>query len=136
VLADRFNSKPMPRWADEGMAVLTEPTEKKQAHLRNLGDLAQRNRLFTSRQLMTMSDYPAGNQWPMFYAESVSLVEFLVNRGGPAKFVEFMERSLANGYEGELKRVYDFASFDELDREWSRGRTEQVAAASAPPVRR
>jgi hypothetical protein len=32
VLADRFNTKPMPRWADEGMAVLTEPVEKKQAH--------------------------------------------------------------------------------------------------------
>jgi tetratricopeptide (TPR) repeat protein len=136
VLADRFNAKPMPRWADEGMAVLTEPTEKKQAHLRNLGDISQLGRLFTARQLMTMGDYPPGNQWPMFYAESVSLVEFLVNRGGPAKFVEFMERSLANGYEGELKHVYGFDSFDSLDREWSRGRTEQVTAATESSVRR
>lgn len=136
VLADRFNAKPMPRWADEGMAVLTEPAEKKQAHLRNLDDLSQRGRLFTSRQLMTMGDYPAGNQWPMFYAESVSLVEFLVSRSRPAKFVEFMERSLANGYEAELKRVYGFPNFDDLDREWSRGRTEQVAAASESSARR
>ena len=129
VLADRFNAKPMPRWADEGMAVLTEPAEKKQAHLKNLGDLSQRTRLFTARQLMTMNDYPSGNQWQMFYAESVSLVEYLVNRNGPTKFIEFMEGSLASGYEGELKRVYGFASYDELDREWSRGRVEQVAAA-------
>ncbi len=136
VLADRFNSKPMPRWADEGMAVLTEPIEKKQAHLRNLGDLSQRTRLFTSRQLMTMGDYPSGNQWPMFYAESVSLVEFLVSRSGPTKFVEFMERSLANGYEVELKRIYGYSNFDELDREWSRGRVEQVAAATDGAVRR
>lgn len=64
------------------------------------------------------------------------LVEYLVSRSGPAKFVEFMDRSLANGYEAELKPIYGFSTFDELDREWSRGRTEQVAAATDGAVRR
>ncbi len=130
VLADRFSAKPMPRWADEGVAVLTEPVEKKNAHLRNLGDISRQGRLFTARQLMTMGDYPPGNQWPAFYAESVSLVEFLVSRGGTGKFIEFMERSQQTGYEAELKRVYGLAGFDELDRAWSRDRVEQVAAAT------
>jgi hypothetical protein len=130
VLADRFSARPMPRWADEGIAVLTEPNEKKNAHLKNLGDMLKRGRVFTARQLMTMQDYPSGSQWPMFYAQSVSLVEFLVNRQGPGKFVEFMERSLQNGYESELKRTYELASFEELDRIWSRGRLEQIATAS------
>jgi hypothetical protein len=120
----------MPRWADEGMAVLTEPSDKKNAHLKNLADLLNRGRVFTARQLMTMDDYPSGNQWPMFYAESVSLVDFLVDRSGPNKFVEFMEGSLKNGYESELKRVYDLAGFEELDGAWSRRRLEQIATAT------
>jgi hypothetical protein len=130
VLADRFTAKPMPRWADEGVAVLTEPAEKKQAHLRNLGDISRFGRLFTARQLMTMTDYPPGNQWPMFYAESVSLVEFLASRDGPAKFIEFMEASQKSGYESALKTIYGLDGFNGLDREWSRGRVEQVAAAT------
>jgi len=129
VLADRFTAQAMPRWADEGMAVLTEPIEKKQAHLRNLGESSGRARLFTARQLMTMNDYPSGDQWSVFYAQSVSLVEFLVNRAGTAKFIEFLHRAQQNGYDSELLRVFGFASFDELDREWSRGRVEQIAAA-------
>jgi hypothetical protein len=130
VLADRFAARPMPRWADEGVAVLTEPVEKKQAHLKNLGELLSRGRVFSARQLMTMSDYPNGSQWPMFYAESVSLVEFLVGRGGPVRFIQFMEDALQNGYETELKRVYGFTSFEELDRAWSSSREGQIAAAS------
>jgi tetratricopeptide (TPR) repeat protein len=130
VLADRFTTRPMPRWADEGVAVLTEPADKKHAHLKNLGEFLNRGRVFSARQLMTMNDYPNGSQWPMFYAESVSLVEFLVARSGPSKFIEFMEGALKNGYETELKRVYGFASFEELEVAWSRGRVNQVAAAT------
>src|SRR5262249_551601 len=36
VLAGNFGEKPVPRWADEGMAVLSEPQDKIEAHLRNL----------------------------------------------------------------------------------------------------
>lgn len=129
VLADRFTSRPMPRWADEGMAVLTEPIEKKQAHLRSLGDFLKRGSVFSARQLMTMDDYPDGSQWPMFYAESVSLVEFLVGRATPDKFIDFMDGAQKRGYEYELKRVYNISGFDELDRAWSSVRTSQVAAA-------
>jgi hypothetical protein len=136
VLADRFSARPMPRWADEGMAVLTEPSEKKQAHLRNLGDYLKRGHVYSARQLMTMDDYPSGNQWPMFYAESVSLVDFLVNRGGPTKFIQFMESSLQNGYDAELKRVYGLAGMDELDRAWSGSRGGQIASATGSVVSR
>ena len=36
VVAGNFGDQPVPRWADEGMAVLTEPREKIERHLRNL----------------------------------------------------------------------------------------------------
>ncbi len=132
VMADRFNGRPLPRWADEGVAVLSEPAEKKLAHLRNLDGKNTRGGMFTARQLMTMTDYPPGGQWGLFYAESVSLVEFLVAERGPTQFIEFMASAVQRGYEAELKRVYGFASFDELDRAWSKDRAAQVAAATGP----
>ena len=130
VIADRFTAKPMPRWADEGMAVLTEPLEKKRAHLRNLGDYMKRGHVYSASQLMTMADYPSGANWPMFYAESVCMVEFLVERGGAEKFIEFMEQSVRGGYESALNRVYGLAGFEELDRTWNTYRTQQVAKAT------
>ena len=130
VIADRFTAKPMPRWADEGMAVLTEPLEKKRAHLRNLGDYMKRGHVYSASQLMTMADYPSGANWPMFYAESVCMVEFLVERGGAEKFIEFMEQSVRGGYESALNRVYGLAGFEELDRTWNTHRTQQVAKAT------
>ncbi len=130
VMADRFNGRPLPRWADEGVAVLTEPAEKRIAHLRILDGKNSRSGMFTARQLMTMADYPPGGQWGMFYAESVSLVDFLVAQRGPTQFIEFMASAVQNGYEAELKRVYGFANYDELDRAWSNDRIAQVAAAT------
>ena len=108
--------------------MLTEPPDKKTAHLKNLSNFTRNGRLYSARQLMTMGEYPPGQWWGLFYAQSVSLVEFLADRGGPDRFVEFMSRSLQNGYEPELKRVYGFGSFDELDREWSRRRAMPAAS--------
>ena len=42
VLAGQFGDQPVPRWADEGMAVLTEPRDKIDRHLRNLPALPAR----------------------------------------------------------------------------------------------
>ncbi len=132
VMADRFANRPLPRWADEGMAVLTEPEQKKLAHLRNIERAASRGQLYTARQLMTMADYPEGAMWGTFYAQSVSLVQFLVDRGTPTQFVDFLAGCLQTGhYELELKRVYGYANFGELEREWARGVGEQVASAAA-----
>lgn len=115
VMSDRFTEPALPRWADEGLAVLTEPDEKMAAHLRNLVEWRSRGRHFTAQQLMTMHNYPPGELWGLFYAESVSLVDFLVQRGGPARFIEFLSAAISRGYEPELHRVYGIRSFSELD---------------------
>src|SRR5262249_5791649 len=75
VLAGSFGDKPVPRWADEGIAVLTEPRDKIERHLRTLPDHRQAHQLFPVRQLVNMSDYPDPHYVAAFYAESVSLVE-------------------------------------------------------------
>ena len=58
VLASQFTGKPVPRWADEGMAVLTEPAEKVELHRRNLARCRQEGQLFEVGRLMQLADYP------------------------------------------------------------------------------
>jgi len=129
VMADRFTLRPLPRWADEGIAILSEPAIKKHAHLRNLGRYLRSGRLFSAQQIMSMGSYPPGDMWGLFYAESVSLVDFLVQRRGPQVFIRFMDQALKQGYAAALRSVYGFNSFAELERTWSKCRLAQVAQA-------
>src|SRR5207248_8894973 len=54
VLVGNFGERFVPRWADEGMAVLTEPREKVERHLRNLPQHRSKGELFTLHQLVHM----------------------------------------------------------------------------------
>ena len=53
-----------------------------------------------------------------FYAESVSLVEFLSRQKGPETFTQFVREGLQNGYEPALQRYYGYQSFAELQQQW------------------
>ncbi len=120
VLAGNFGDHPVPRWADEGIAVLTEPRDKIDRHLRRLPQHAQDRQLFNLRQLVNMSDYPPSpQQIPAFYAQSVSLVEFLTQGKGPQVLTQFIRDGLRDGYDTALQRYYGYRSFDELERSWS-----------------
>jgi hypothetical protein len=120
VLAGQFGSQPVPRWADEGMAVLAEPRDKIDAHLRNLARCRQDRQIFSIRELMQMNDYPDRRLISAFYAESVSLVDFLSNRRGPQVFAQFLRDGLRDGYETALQRHYGYKDFDDLQQRWDR----------------
>ena len=118
VLAGNFGNFQVPRWADEGMAVLTEPREKIERHLRNLPKHAQDRQLFPLRQLVQMNNYPPPQLVGVFYAQSVSLVDFLSREKGPQVFTQFVRDGLRGGYDGALQRHYGYRSFEELERRW------------------
>jgi hypothetical protein len=120
VLAGRFGARRLPHWADEGMAVLAEPRDNVALHLRNLPRHRRNDELFAVSELMEMDGYPDGPHIPAFYAESVSLVEFLSKRKGPKAFAQFMRDGLEDGYESALKKDYDIGGFDELQDRWQR----------------
>ncbi|MGL5098223.1 MAG: hypothetical protein ACRDD1_21765, partial [Planctomycetia bacterium] len=134
VMAGRFGRNPLPRWADEGMAVLTEPRVKQEGHLTNLGRLAGTPRRFTCAQLMTMAQYPGGGQMRDFYAHGVGLCRYLVERGGSQKLPQFIRRSfeLAN-YEIALQEVYGMSNFAELERDFDQY-VGSLAGAGSPVV--
>ena len=102
VLCGRFGKHALPRWADEGIAVLSEPRASQEGHLKNL---FYRQR-FSAFEIITATDYPNG-QAKEFYAHSVAICNFLERRGGPAKLVEFLRLSLESWeYATPLRQAY------------------------------
>jgi hypothetical protein len=121
VIAGHFGPRPVPRWADEGMAVLSEPRELVQRHLRNLPQHRQDQQLFAFRELLTLDNYPSPRQVGAFYAQSVSLVDYLSRQpGGPQEFSNFLRDGLRDGYDASLKKHYGLNSLQELQGYWTR----------------
>ena len=119
VLAGRFGATPIPRWADEGMAVLTEPRESVAKFTRNLPKHREAMQLFKMQDLLALKDWPAANQVGGFYAQSVSVVEYLCSLKGDQTFAAFLKEGLAGGMEPALKKYYDIDGTRDLETRWT-----------------
>ena len=93
VLADAFAGDELPRWADEGMAMLADPAETLAGHSRDLNAAIAEHREFRVGELFVKSYYPTGTQRDVFYGESASLVAFLASQRPPAQLVDFFHRA-------------------------------------------
>lgn len=130
ILADFFTNQQIPRWADEGMAVLAEPVDEQRRRASDLSDPLASDRLFPIANLMTM-DYPDNQYWNLYYAQSVSLTRFLVESGSPAKLVKFLQAAQNGDPEGELRKSYKIDGYADLQKRWLAYARKQ---ASAPAV--
>ncbi len=134
VLADLFPHQQIPRWADEGMAVLSEPDSEQMLRAADLEKPLSTGQLFKTNDLMAM-DYPDGKFWSLYYAQSVSLTRFLVEQGTHAQFVQFVQGAQRNGLEGELRRVYKIEGFEDLHTRWldyARTKSAELTAEGGP----
>lgn len=114
VLYENFG-KTMPRWANEGMAMLSEPRKSVN---QMLGVLPKdKDELFGVQYLMELTEYPRSQDLPIYYAQSLSVCDFLVKEKGPLTFVEFIKDSRKNGYAKAVKQHYG-CGFDELETRW------------------
>ena len=117
VLADLFPDKQIPRWADEGIAVLAEPASEQSLRAADLDQPLASNKLFALNELFTM-DYPKSDAWSVYYAQSVSMTRFLVDAGTPGKFLEFLRESQRVGPEAALRTSYGISGYDDLQKRW------------------
>ncbi|HTU21412.1 MAG TPA: hypothetical protein VMG10_25470 [Gemmataceae bacterium] len=119
VLAGRLGSGQVPRWADEGMAILAEAQAQIDVHFRYLPRWRADDALFSMRALVEMRDYPEPRSVGAFYAQSVSLVDFLTREKGAPHFAAFVRDGDRDGYAASLRKHYGW-SFAELERRWQR----------------
>jgi RNA polymerase sigma factor (sigma-70 family) len=132
--------QPVPRWADEGLAVLAESAEEQAVFDTRIREILERGRAFQVKALLAMSEYP--RDAVALYAQAYSVARFLATRGGKLPAVKDVvyrggtltvdtpERRLAafvllgsrggfaRGWEAAAKDVYGFDSLDALERAW------------------
>jgi len=119
----------VPRWMDEGIALFNEKSARGaildkmvrvKAHEGRLISLAALSGNFNNVEL-------SGAKWgseesvTLYYAQAYSIVQFLVDRFGQPRFVEFV-RSLKNGgtVEESLRKTYGtrFQNLASFENEW------------------
>jgi hypothetical protein len=131
VVADRFTAVPLPRWADEGMAVLADSGEKQSAQYSDRTASRRNGTAFRLVELFSLEDYPRPERQAAFYGQSASLARYMVERGSPEQFVRFVEQACKIGYDEALRDVYQVAGVAELEREWlAHLKTPQAAMVS------
>lgn len=116
VLADRLGDRPMPLWADEGLAVLSEPPSTREKRATSLLDSMRRGAVVPLRELMTRESLPEASRRDCFYSESAFLVADLIDRKSPADFLAFLERAAKIGYDAALRQSYGVDGVAELER--------------------
>lgn len=134
VLAGQFGPFPVPRWVDEGVAVLSEPAEKVEQHRRNLAKAARDGQLFAVKELLELDNYPQPQRVSAFYAQSVGLVDFLTQQQGPTVFTAFVRDALRSGWEGALRKHYQWSLAD-LQQQWDAHVQTDMHRVTAGPTR-
>lgn len=129
VLRERLPSTAVPRWADEGAAILADTKAKQSRHHNDLADALVRRTAFRAGELLTRDEYPGPERMGVFYGQSASLAKFLIERESPARFVEFIEQATMQGYDTALQKVYRIDGVVDLDRQWR----QNLGRAIAPP---
>ena len=134
VLAEKFATKQIPRWADEGMAILSEPVARQAIRRSAMQRALARTQRYAAGDLVALADYPAADRRDAFYGQSASLVAFLIERDSPARFLEFLQLGQGQGFDRALTEVYKIRSLDELDAQWrpqliERGQSAELFAA-------
>jgi tetratricopeptide (TPR) repeat protein len=124
VLGDLFADTPLPRWADEGMAVLAEPRAQVDRYLKTMIRLRQEGKLLHLAQVLR-PEYPDAASITVFYVESVSVVEFLVRSKGAPAFAAFA-RDASGGLDAALARHYGLKNVAELEDRWLRATFTEV----------
>ncbi len=134
VLAGHFGKHHVPRWADEGMALLSEPDARLDVYRRKLDEAQRGGLLFPLHNLMTLEDYPTASRAFAFYVQSVSVTDYLVKQpGGAQAFSRFVNEALRTGYDAAAQKVYglDMNTLQQRWREATFG--EPVAARDQKP---
>ena len=141
VLASYFG-KPLPRWADEGVALLSESDDEQASHDTRARELLNAGRGVRLKVLLRMTEYP--KDMAILYAQGHSVARFLVQQktgvpvlkdipnvgelfktggdSGQRRLTAFLliglDENTAASWGKAAQAVYGFASVDALEEAW------------------
>ena len=117
VLAHHFG-QPVPRWADEGGSVLSENDKERYEHDVKCREMLNQGRGIPVRVLFTLKEYP--KDMIVVYAQGYSLCQYLIDKGGKQRFLQFVGQGMKNDNRNweQAVQMYGYSSTDELQEAW------------------
>jgi len=114
-------AKPLPLWLDEGVACYLEKSQRAD-RLRTAKALVRSKIFMQIEELQTVNKMYLLIMPDIFYAESASIIEFLISVYGNEKFIDFMRRlrdlRVDQSWEVALVGAYQFRDINELNVRW------------------
>jgi hypothetical protein len=107
---------PLPRWADEGGAVLSEDEVERDRHDKMVRQILNAGRAIPLRRLLGLKEYP--NEVMSLYAEGYSVTAFLVGKSSRPAFLNFIADGMHGSWDAALQRHYQIRNVEELENEW------------------
>lgn len=115
VFAFYFRS-PVPRWADEGGAVLSEDDVERNRHDMICRQILNAGRQIPLRRLFSLRDYPGDVM--CLYAEGFSVVNYLVANSSRPTFLAFVGHGMNYGWDSAVQTYYRYQNVEELEQAW------------------
>ncbi len=132
IFAEHFR-RPMPRWADEGAATFVEDESERRRQMLLAMQVLRTNRRIPMRNLLSIMDYPKDMQDVLhLYAEGYVLVELLIQNGGRAKFLKFLNAANVDGWDRALNSFYGHRGIDAMEKNWNQWVLAGCPAKTAP----
>lgn len=133
VLADYFANHQIPRWADEGIAALSEPPGRQAELRRFLKQEVALGRVFSLHQLMNQKQIPGDQRLgDLFYAQSLALIDFLrtERKLTEPQVLRFVAECETRGLSATVSRWFPDVVATTWESEW-----RQWITATSPEVR-
>src|SRR5262245_45555635 len=109
--------RPVPRWADEGGAVLSEDDIERNRHDQLCRQILNTpGRMIPLRRLFALKEYPGDVM--VLYAEGFSVANFLVNASSRPAFLAFVAHGMQQGWDSAVQTHYRYRSVEELEQAW------------------
>jgi len=106
----------LPRWADEGGAILSEDEHQGERQAKLLKKILAEERCFTLRRLLEMQEYPT--DMPCLYAQGHSVARYLVDSKSRKVFLNFVRDGLERGWDEAAANEYGFKNVEQLEKSW------------------
>ncbi len=107
---------PVPRWADEGGAVLCEDQRERGRHEGLIHHLVRDGRMIPLRRLLGLAQYPSDVM--ALYVEGYSLTHFLVAKRDRKVFLAFVKEGSEGDWDTALKTHYGYDKLEDLETAW------------------
>jgi hypothetical protein len=137
VFAHHFRH-PVPRWADEGGAVLSEDEVERNRHDQLVRQILNQGRAIPLRRLFSLKEYPSDVM--CLYAQGFSVANFLVSNSNRSTFLNFVGDGMQYGWDHAVQTYYRYQSVEEMEQAWlshlrsTRRPPAGILASNTPPA--